>query len=78
MVQFIHKSKQVFLFHSTLKSRINLLKMQRFLKNYGNLNKTSESIVSNDYNWDELSIGEDTLGGDRFFGNILYTILNNF
>lgn len=44
--------------------------MQRFLKNYGDHDKTSDSIVLNDYNWDEVSIGDDTLNIDKFFGNI--------
>lgn len=49
------------------KFRQNLKKMQRFLKNYAVAE--SDSLVSNDYNWNDLSIGNDTLGADTFFGN---------
>lgn len=30
----------------------------------------NESLVSNDYNWDELSVGDNTAAGDRFFGRV--------
>lgn len=42
--------------------------MHRFLQNY--VVQESDSIVSNDYNWDEISVGNDTLAVDRFFGKI--------
>lgn len=46
--------------------------MQRFLNNYGGANNFSvegnDSIVSNDFNWDDLSLANDTNAGNSFFG----------
>ena len=53
--------------------------MQRFLSNYGGANGAingNESVVSNDFNWNELSIGNnDTLAENNFFGKSFIKIL---
>lgn len=41
--------------------------MHRFLNNYqlqGN-----ESPYTSEYNWDDISIGNDSLAADKFFGS---------
>lgn len=43
--------------------------MQRFLNNYGKIVEDSDSLISNDYNWEEISFGDDTIAAERFFGN---------
>ncbi|XP_031628021.1 targeting protein for Xklp2 [Contarinia nasturtii] len=41
--------------------------MQRFLNNYGKSMEESDSLVTNDYNWEEISFGDDTIAAERFF-----------
>lgn len=44
--------------------------MQRFINNYGSEMANNDSVFSCDYNWSEISIGNDTIQSDNFFGNL--------
>lgn len=44
--------------------------MHRFISNYGAemANGNNDSVFSCQYDWNELSVGNDTLQSDNFFG----------
>lgn len=44
--------------------------MHRFMSNYGAemANANNDSVFSCQYDWNELSVGNDTLQSDNFFG----------
>lgn len=42
--------------------------MQRFINNYGSEFANNDSVFSCDYNWSEISVGNDTIQNDNFFG----------